>query len=151
MACPDCHSRWLGTSAPSVSFLGERSGISPLRTRDVDLAFSIDEPLDGDIRKALINADFKEELTGEQAIPVTHYRLGAEDAGFFAEFVTTQKGSGFTRQGQRDLTVVKAGITAQRLRHVDLLLIAPWTVEVSPDSGVPIDRRFDLLVLRRST
>ncbi|MCA1604163.1 MAG: nucleotidyltransferase domain-containing protein, partial [Acidobacteria bacterium] len=66
----------------------------PIRTRDVDLAFSPDAPLEGDIRQALEKADFKQELSGEFTPPVTRYQLGTEDAGFFAEFLTAKTGSG---------------------------------------------------------
>jgi len=117
----------------------------PLRTRDVDLAFSPDAPLHGDLRKALSKAGFREELSGEHTPPVTHYRLGEEDAGFYAEFLTAKKGGDLTRRGSRDLTVVKAGITAQKLRHVDLLLEVPWLVRVGTET-LPITRSFDLPV-----
>ena len=40
-----------------------------------------------------------EELFGEDAPPATHYRLGNEDAGFYAEFLTPLQGSGVTRDG----------------------------------------------------
>src|SRR3989442_9616904 len=110
----------------------------PLRTRDVDLAFSISAPLTGDLREALRDAGFIEELSGECTPPVTHYRLAEEDAGFYAEFLTTQKGSGLKRDGRRDATVAKAGITAQKLRHLDLLLVAPWSVRARPASSVPV-------------
>jgi hypothetical protein len=78
----------------------------PLRTRDVDLAFSPDAPLHGDLRKALRKAGFREELSGEDTPPVTHYRLGEEDAGFYAEFLTAKKGSGVRRDGKSDSTVL---------------------------------------------
>jgi len=117
----------------------------PLRTRDVDLAFSPDAPLHGNLRKALSNSGFREELSGEHTPPVTHYRLGEEDAGFYAEFLTAKKGSGLRRDGQRDKTVLKAGITAQKLRHLDLLLEAPWLVRIGAET-MPITRSVDLLV-----
>jgi Nucleotidyltransferase len=120
----------------------------PLRTRDVDLAFSPDAPLHGDLRKALRNAGFREELSGEHTPPVTHYRLGEEDAGFYAEFLTSKKGSDLRRDGQRDMTVLKAGITAQKLRHLDLLLEAPWRVRIEAEA-MPITRSVDLLNSRR--
>jgi hypothetical protein len=41
------------------------------------------------------------------------------------------------RHGVRDATVAKAGITAQKLRYLDLLLVSPWDVTVGPQSGVP--------------
>jgi len=118
----------------------------PLRTRDVDLAFSLNAPLEGDLRDALKQAGFKEELSGEDTPPVTHYYLGEEDAGFYAEFLTAKQGSGLKRDGRPDLTVSKAGITAQKLRHLELLLAAPWKVQVRPESKVPIERAVDLVV-----
>jgi len=117
----------------------------PLRTRDVDLAFSTDAPLHGDLRKALSKAGFTEELSGEHTPPVTHYRLGEEDAGFYAEFLTAKIGSDLKRDGQRDMTVLKAGITAQKLRHLDLLLEVPWLVRIQVEA-MPITRSVDLLV-----
>jgi Nucleotidyltransferase len=117
----------------------------PLRTRDVDLAFSLNAPLEGDLRDALKQAGFKEELSGEDTPPVTHYYLGEEDGGFYAEFLTVKQGSGLKR-GKPDLTVSKAGITAQKLRHLELLLAAPWKVQVGTDSKVPIERAVDLVV-----
>jgi hypothetical protein len=117
----------------------------PLRTRDVDVAFSLDAPLEGDIREALDKAEFKAELSSEFTPPVTHYRLREEDAGFYAEFLTAKLGSELNRDGQRDLTVSKAGITAQKLRHLDLLLDAPWLVGVGVEV-MPVTRAVDLVV-----
>ena len=117
----------------------------PLRTRDVDLAFSPTAPLDGDLSQALSKAGFEQELSGEFTPPVIHYRLGEEDTGFFAEFLTVKKGDGLRRDGQPDLTVSKAGITAQKLRHLELLLEAPWKVYIAADR-VPVDRPVDLIV-----
>lgn len=118
----------------------------PIRTRDVDLAFSPRAPLAGDLKDALTQADFHEELSGESTPPVTHYTLGKEEFGFYAEFLTVLQGDGRRRDGQRDLTMAKAGITAQKLRHLDLLLIAPWKVNIGPDNGIPVDQPVDALV-----
>ena len=118
----------------------------PLRTRDVDLAFSLNAPLEGDLRDALKQAGFEEELSGEYTPPVTHYHLGEEDAGFYAEFLTVKQGSGVKRGGKSDLTILKAGITAQKLRHLELLLTGPWKVQVGVESKVPIERAVDLVV-----
>lgn len=46
-----------------------------------------------------------------------------EDAGFYAEFLTPLAGAEFTRRGKRDVTVRRAGITAQKLRHLGILLL----------------------------
>jgi hypothetical protein len=118
----------------------------PLRTRDVDLAFSPNAPLDGDLRDALKEAGFEEELSGEHTPPVAHYYLGEEDAGFYAEFLTVKQGSGLKRDGKPDVTVSKAGITAQKLRHLELLLATPWKVQVGPKNKVPIERAVDLVI-----
>ena len=118
----------------------------PLRTRDVDLAFSLNAPLKGDLRDALKRAGFKEELSGEDTPPVTRYYLGDKDVGFYAEFLTVKQGSGLKRDGKPDLTVSKAGITAQKLRHLELLLVGPWKVQVAAESKVPIERAIDLVV-----
>jgi nucleotidyltransferase-like protein len=118
----------------------------PLRTRDVDLAFSLNAPLTGNLRDALQRAGFKEELSGEYTPPVTHYYLGEEDAGFYAEFLTVKKGSGLRRDGKPDLTVSKAGITAQKLRHLELLLEAPWKVNIGSETNIPVEGRVELVV-----
>jgi|SRR5829696_2909679 len=118
----------------------------PLRTRDVDLAFSLNAPLEGDLGDALKQAGFEEELSGEHTPPVTHYYLGEEDAGFYAEFLTVKQGSGIKRDGKLDLTISRAGITAQKLRHLELLLAGPWKVQVGVESNVPIERAVDLVV-----
>jgi hypothetical protein len=72
--------------------------------------------------------------------------LGEEEFGFYAEFLTALQGDGLRRDGQRDLTVAKAGITAQKLRYLDMLLIAPWSIRIGPDIGTPVNRPVDILV-----
>ena len=118
----------------------------PLRTRDVDLAFSPRAPLAGDLKKALINAGFNEEFSGESTPPVTHYTLGEDELGFYAEFLTVLQGDGLRRDGQRDLTMAKAGITAQKLRHLELLLIAPWKISIVPEIGIPVNQPVETLI-----
>jgi hypothetical protein len=117
----------------------------PLRTRDTDFAFSPDAALPGDMHKALTEAGFTKEFFGEDLPPATHYRLGDEDAGFYAEFLTPLVGSE-TKRGKRDATVSEAGITAQKLRYLDILLIRPWNLRVGPEQQVPIKADVDLFV-----
>ena len=107
-----------------------------LQTRDADLAFSTAAVLDGNLRAALDDAGFKEELFGDDAPPATHYRLGQEDAGFYVEFLTPEYGSEVKRGGRRNATLSRAGITAQRMRYLDLLLVSPWRVQVRPTAGM---------------
>ncbi len=118
----------------------------PLRTRDTDLAFSPDEALAGNLRAALTDAGFAEELFGDDAPPATHYRLGEDDAGFYAEFLTPLLGSGLKRDGKPDATVSKAGITAQKLRYLEVLLVSPWSVRAGLEKEVPITPDLDLFV-----
>ena len=126
--------------------LANPPGHLPLRTRDTDLAFSTDAALAGDLRTALRDAGFTEERFGDDAPPATHYRLGEEDAAFYAEFLTPLHGSGVKRNGAPDATVSKAGVTAQKMRYLDLLLVSPWSVRVGPKLGVPVAADVDLLV-----
>ena len=105
--------------------LGDR----PLTTLDADVAFAEREKLEGSIKDRLLEAGFKEQLTGNHNPPVSQYTLGDDDAGgFYAEFLTPLTGSGRTRQGEPLATVKNAGVTAQRLRYLDLLLKSPWNV-----------------------
>ncbi len=110
----------------------------PLRTRDADLAFSLRAPLEGDIGAALEAAGFSAELSGENTPPVTHYHLRGDDQGFYAEFLVPRTGGPLRRNGTPDATVAKAGVTAQKLSHLDLLLKQPWQVGLGGDVGVPL-------------
>lgn len=109
-----------------------------LRTNDVDLAFGLGATLDGDIGSTLKAAGFHEELSGDHEPPVSQYTLGTENRGFYAEFLAPLSGSGIKRSGAPDATLSKAGITAQKVRHLDLLLLHPWRMHVGPDVGVPL-------------
>jgi len=118
----------------------------PLRTRDADLAFATNAPLNGDVRAALRISGFEEELFGDQGPPATHYRLVKEDTGFYAEFLTPLEGDGFKRNGQRDDVIARAGITAQRMRHLEVLLVSKWGIQLGPELGVPIATTVTVLV-----
>jgi len=118
---------------------------SPLMTLDADVAFSGRSPLMGDIRGALRAADFREAFRGDQTPPV-QYQLGAEGQRFYAEFLTPLHGGGVRRDGTPDATLRKAGITAQKLRHVDLLLIDPWSVRLGPELSETLAHPVDLLI-----
>lgn len=109
----------------------------PLRTRDADVAFPLDAELTGDIQAALRRAGFVQELFGDLVPPATHYRLGEGDGGFYAEFLTPLHGSGLKRRGAPDATVARAGVTAQKMRYLELLLVHPWTVRLGQAGGVP--------------
>jgi hypothetical protein len=91
-------------------------------------------------------AGFTRELSGDYTPPVSHYTLGSGDGGFHAEFLVPLLGDGGRRDGTPDATIAKAGITAQKLRHLDLLLVSPWKVRISPDVGVPVKRPLNVTV-----
>lgn len=130
--------RWLpGAQAPAYQ---------PLLTRDVDLAFSTTVPLDGDMGAALRAAGFREDLSGDHTPPVSWYRLGGIDEGFYAEFLAPLIGSGRRRGGAPDATVAKAGVTAQKLRHVELLLTQPCVVRLDGAAEMPPIARADVRV-----
>ncbi len=117
-----------------------------LRTKDADIAFSPAAPIKGDIAGALGKAGFLEAASSEHTPPITQYRLGAEGGGFFAEFLAPLRGSEVKRKGKLDMTVAKAGVTAQKLRHLDLLLVEPWAVRLGEDVGVPVRPPIEVLL-----
>ena len=119
---------------------------TPIRTRDADVALSIDAPFVGDMGEALKEAGFEGHFSGDYTPPATEYRLGDEDGGFHAEFLTPLYGDGFRRDGSPDVTVSKSGITAQKLRHLELLLATPWTVRLGPKAGFPTSDDRDVLI-----
>lgn len=118
----------------------------PVFTRDTDLAFANKAPIEGDMKKALIEHGFKEELAGEHTPPVAHYTLGKESGGFYAEFLTPLIGSGIKRGGAPDATMAMAGISAQKVRYLDILLVDPWVITLGPQNGVPLPSAMDVQV-----
>lgn len=118
----------------------------PLTTRDADLAFSEAAPLRGDMGEALRAADFKEELSSEHTPPIAQYRLGQQDGGFYVEFLVPLRGDGIRRDGSSDATMGRAGITAQKLRYMELLLTSPWAVRLGDEVRVELDPPADVVV-----
>lgn len=99
-----------------------------LLTRDSDIAIDALVPKEGDIKAALFAHGFKEELRGDLRPPEALYTLGDEDAGFYAEFLTPLVGSGYKRDRTPIGSEPIAGVLAQKIRHLDVLLIDPWRV-----------------------
>jgi hypothetical protein len=118
----------------------------PVFTRDTDLAFANREVIEGDIKASLIQHGFKEDLSGDHRPPAAHYVLGNEAGGFYAEFLTPLVGSGTKRSGEPDATMSKAGISAQKIRHLDVLLVDPWLVNLGPQQDVPLPGQMDVKV-----
>jgi hypothetical protein len=112
----------------------------PLMTRDTDIALPTGITVGQEsLRERLLSRGFHEQFLGDDRPPVTHYQLGDRDAGFYVEFLTPLVGGEFRRDDTRDVTATIAGITAQKLRYLDVLLIAPWSVSipVGGDAGQP--------------
>ncbi len=118
----------------------------PVSTRDTDLAFANGEPIEGDIKQALLQQGFQEQLSGDHRPPAAHYTLGDEAGGFYAEFLTPLAGSGRKRNGKADATMQMAGISAQKIRYLDILLFDPWIISLEQEKGVPLPQRMDVLV-----
>jgi hypothetical protein len=86
-----------------------------------------------DIRERLLGHGFTEESLGDDHPPATHYRLGGEASGFYAEFLTPLTGSEYDRHQRRKATVEIAGVASQQLRHIELLLDHPWSIDYESD------------------
>jgi hypothetical protein len=115
--------------------LADDPGFQPVRTRDADVAFATNATLGGNIAQALRDAGFAEDLRSDETPPIAQYVLGESDQGFFAEFLTPLKGSGVRRDGSEDVTTSRSGITAQKLRHLEVLMVAPWTSQIGGTSA----------------
>jgi hypothetical protein len=106
----------------------------PLSTLDADVAVPANLPVgEQDIRARLMAHGFTEEFLGDGHPPATHYRLGGEASGFYAEFLTPLIGSEYDRDRKRKATAEIAGITSQQLRHMELLLHHPWSIDFQSD------------------
>lgn len=106
----------------------------PLATLDADVAVPRRLPVDGkDIRQRLVSSGFTEEFLGHDQPPATHYQLSTATSGFYVEFLTPLVGSAYDRRNRRKATLEVAGATTQQLRYVDLLLRAPWIVQLNEE------------------
>ena len=83
-----------------------------------------------DIRSRLLDFGFTEEFSGDGHPPAAHYCLGGDHAGFYAEFLTPLTGGEYDRKQRRRTTTEIAGASTQQLRHVELLLHRPWSVDL---------------------
>lgn len=106
-------------------------GYQPLSTLDTDIAISRNIRSKRDnIRSRLLAKGFVEDRRGSDTPPVTHYYPGEIAINsFYLEFLSPLTGSGNSRGGKRKATETIAGITSQRLRYIDILLLHPWTIQ----------------------
>jgi Nucleotidyltransferase len=115
----------------------------PLTTLDADVALPAELSVSGqDIRERLVANGFSEQRFGGDKPPATHYGLREARTGFFAEFLTPLKGSEYERRGERKATKRIAGVVSQQLRYLEILLQAPWRIDLDQSNGFPLpDRR----------
>lgn len=116
--------------------LAQSLDYEPLGTLDTDVAVPAQLPANGEgIRQRLLENGFCEELLGSMEPPVAHYHVAAGNSGFYAEFLTPLVGGEVKPGDKRDVTAQIAGVLVQKLRHLELLLNAPWEVAVAPTNG----------------
>jgi hypothetical protein len=78
----------------------------------------------------LLAFGFEEEFFDYARPPATHYHLSGETSGFFAEFLTPLVGSEYDRKQKRKTVMEVAGASTRQMRHIDLLLTSPWSINV---------------------
>ena len=114
----------------------------PLTTLDADVALPAQLSVSGqNIRERLLANGFSEQRFGDDKPPATHYNLREARTGFFAEFLTPLKGSEYHRRGERKATKRIAGVVSQQLRYLELLLQAPWRIDLDQSNGSLPGRR----------
>ncbi len=128
---------FLYTLRPEASPLA----FTPLTTQDADVAAPLRlAPREQTIAQRLIAAGFEQRLSGDHVPPVSEYALGDEESGFYVEFLAPLEGGEVKRGGRQDVTTSVGGVTAQKLRHLEILLSAPWQVSISREAGFPVSR-----------
>ena len=111
----------------------------PIGTLDTDVAIPARLNVQGDdLRERLVANGFEEERLGQDKPPATHYRLRDAETGFYAEFLTPLFGADEGRDGKPKATKRIAGVVSQQLRHLEMLLDDPWTVEIGEHNGYPV-------------
>jgi hypothetical protein len=147
---------WLG----QIMFIGGRAhrlyrerpeavpvAYEALQTDDADVALNPRTMSASEsIRVRLKEFGFDEEFSGDDRPPVTHYGLGPKDAGFYAEFLTPLLGGEQRRDGSPDVTERIAGVVAQKLRYIDVLLVAPWSVTLRREAGFDLTEPATILI-----
>ena len=120
--------------------LAQATEFPPLMTLDADIAAPENLARRGgqDIRKLLLEKEFKEELSGDHRPPKAEYHLLGRNQPVFLEFLTPLTGGEHDRKHVAQTTTRIQGVIAQKLRYIDVLLTAPWMVELSASRGYPV-------------
>ena len=111
----------------------------PLVTLDADIVIPRSVGTDHTkLRDRLVKAGFSPQFLGDARPPIVHYSLADAESEFYAEFLTNLTGHGYRRDGSRDETMQLGGVSAQKLRNLEVLLVAPWSVRLSESVGYPV-------------
>ena len=114
-------------------------GFQPLMTEDADIAAPTKMKKKGEsIAELLKREGFEETFFGEDKPPVSEYRIGDEDGGLYVEFLVPLIGGDYRRDGSRNATARVEGVTAQKLRYLEIVVTEPWTVRLSDKNGFPL-------------
>jgi hypothetical protein len=121
-----------------------------LRTFDADLATPITRiPIIGKSLAELAEAgSFQPDFRGDNIPPAMKFvprRAFVEPVGvdqYTVEFLTPMRGAQVSRSGRALVTRdIQTGVTAQRLRYLDLLFESPWRVSLARLRGIPKEAR----------
>lgn len=122
------------------------TAVRVLRTFDADLATpSGGIPLAGESLSALAEAaGFKSDFRGDHIPPVMKFvpegalSMPGRADQYTVEFLTPLIGAPISRSRRAVVTSdIQAGVTAQHLRYLDLLLESPWRVPLAGLPGIP--------------
>jgi hypothetical protein len=118
--------------------LARPGNFDPLHTADLDLAAPDRLPKrGGQLADAIKKQGFAPKYRShDDKPPVTSYLLEFT-SGFELEFIAPLRGGGVRRDGTPDSTVDLLGVSAQKLRHVELLLIEPYFISM-PELGTDV-------------
>jgi hypothetical protein len=106
------------------------SELIALATHDADLALPrMLARRPQTLRESLEAGGFTPEYSGDQSPPVSHFVLDSAGVDFYVEFLVAETGRPAAP------TVSISGVTAQRLRYLDLLTINTRPIELSRATG----------------
>lgn len=128
----------------------ERATVRVLRTFDADLATgNVRIPVAGQsLADLAAAAGFRRDFRGDHMPPVMKFvptdasteRRNADQ--YTIEFLSPLVGPAAGRSGKAvAASDIQRGVTAQRLRYLDLLLEAPWPVPLAGLPGIPVTSR----------
>jgi hypothetical protein len=115
--------------------LARRTAPAPIATLDADLVLTNVGSRHLDLDHALTAAGFRAEEVGLDTPRVTHYYAPGGTDELHVEFLVPRIGGGTSRRGSERKTVEIAGVGAQLLPHLDVLIDATWWVLVDSSAG----------------